>query len=65
MALGLGDFNKEIYYLGNLLDKVQIRISLSDNNDKLPTDDNYWTDFFDETYNESYYRNQILSAAEL
>ena len=63
MALGLGEFNKEIYYLGNLLDKAQIRVSLSDNNDKLPTDNNYWTDFFDETYNQSYYQQQILDAA--
>lgn len=64
IALGLGDFDRGIYYLGNLLDKVQIRISLSDNNDKLPTDNNYWTDFFDESYNKSFYSKQILDISE-
>ena len=64
IALGLGDFDKGIYYLGNLLDPVQIRISLSDDNDRLPTDDNYWADFFDRSKNRSYYRSQILNAVE-
>lgn len=63
IALGLGDFDKGIYYLGNLLDSIQIRISLSDDNDRLPTDNNYWTDFFDRSKDESYYRRQILDAA--
>lgn len=64
IALGLGDFDKGIYYLGNLLDPIQIRISLSDDNDKLPTDNNYWTDFFDRSKNRSYYRSQILNEME-
>lgn len=64
MALGLGDFDKELYYLGNLLDPVQIRISLSDDNNMPPSDNGWWADFFDRTHNESFYRRQILSAAE-
>lgn len=63
MALGLGDFNIGIYYLGNLLDPVQIKISLSDDNDKLPTDSRYWGDFFDRSRDKAYYREQILGAA--
>ena len=35
-----------LFYIGNLTDKVQIRVSLSDDNDKLPTDNAYWKDFF-------------------
>ena len=40
-----------------MLDPIQIRISLSDDNDRLPTDDNYWADFFDRSKNRSYYRS--------
>ena len=47
-----------------MLDPIQIRISLSDDNDRLPTDDNYWADFFDRSKNRSYYRSQILNAVE-
>jgi len=64
MALGLGDFDVGIYYLGNLLDPVQVRISLSDDNDRPPTDDRYWADFFDRSKDKAYYRAQILSAME-
>lgn len=64
MALGLGDFDVGIYYLGNLLDPVQIKVSLSDDNDRLPTDSRYWGDFFDRSKDKAYYREQILSAAE-
>jgi len=65
MALGLGDFaGEEIYYLGNLLEPVQIRVSLSDDNDRPPSDNAYWADFFDRSKNEAYYGNLILSAAE-
>lgn len=38
--------NLPLFYIGNLTDKVQIRVSLSDDNDKLPTDNAYWKDFF-------------------
>lgn len=47
-----------------MLDPIQIRISLSDDNDRLPTDDNYWADFFDRSKDRSYYRSQILNAVE-
>lgn len=66
IALGLNDFKSagEIYYLGNLVDEVQIRVSLSDDNDRPPTDNAYWKDFFDKSYNEAFYTNQILSSAD-
>lgn len=35
-----------LYYIGKITDKTQIRISLSNDNDKLPTDNAYWKDFF-------------------
>lgn len=35
-----------LFYIGELTAKTQIRISLSDDNDKLPTDNAYWKDFF-------------------
>lgn len=35
-----------LYYIGELTSKTQIRVSLSDDNDKLPTDNAYWKDFF-------------------
>jgi len=65
MALGFGDFNVGIYYLGNLLDPVQIRVSLSDDNNQPPTNDRYWTDFFDRSYDKEFYRKQILSAIDV
>lgn len=36
-----------LYYLGELTDRVQIRISRTGNNKTLPTDDNAWYDFFE------------------
>lgn len=63
MALGLGEFDKGIYYLGNLLDPVQIRVSLSDGNDRPPNDDRWWADFFDRSRDEEFYRGQIVSSA--
>lgn len=35
-----------LFYIGDPLGKTRIRVSLSANNDKLPTDDLYWKDFF-------------------
>lgn len=35
-----------LYYLGSLLQPTKIRVSLSSGNDKLPTDDGWWKDFF-------------------
>ena len=35
-----------LYFIGDLSKKTQIRISLSDDNDRLPTDNAYWKDFF-------------------
>lgn len=63
MALGQGDFDKGIYYLGNLLDPVQIRVSLSDGNDRPPNDDRWWADFFDRSRDEEFYRGQIVGSA--
>ncbi len=35
-----------LYYLGDVLQPTRIRVSLSSGNDKLPTDDAWWKDFF-------------------
>lgn len=66
MALGTGRYQgRGIYYLGNLLDPVQIRISKVDYNNRPPNaSGDYWEDFFDRTRDENFYRNQILSAAD-
>ena len=35
-----------LFYIGDSTARTRIRVSLSANNDKLPTDDAYWKDFF-------------------
>lgn len=48
-----------LYYLGDITKKVQIRVSLSSSNTALPTDDNYWKDFF-PTNNEEKMRLSVM-----
>ena len=48
-----------LFYIGDLTQKVQIRVSLSDDNDKLPTDNAYWKDFFVNN-DKSRFQNIIL-----
>ena len=35
-----------LFYIGDVTQKVQIRVSKVDHNDKLPNDDSAWKDFF-------------------
>lgn len=35
-----------LFCIGDMTQPVQIRVSLSSNNDHLPTDDGWWKDFF-------------------
>jgi len=66
IALGQGEFrNKPIYYLGNLLSRVQIRVSLTDGNNRPPNDSSCWKDFFDRSRDASFYTQQILSVADM
>ncbi len=48
-----------LYYLGDIMQKVQIRVSLSASNTALPTDDSYWKDFF-PTNNEAKMRLSVM-----
>ena len=41
--------NMPLYCLGDLLQPAKIRVSLSDDNTHLPTDDAWWRDFFADT----------------
>lgn len=49
-----------LYYLGNLKQPAQIRVSLVDNNDTLPTNDDCWKDFF-VSEDTTKFKNAILS----
>jgi len=49
-----------LYYLGNPKQPAQIRVSLVDNNDTLPTNDDCWKDFF-VSEDTSKFKNAILS----
>lgn len=62
MALGRNGYDS-IYYIGNLLDHAQIKISKIDYNDKEPYLSDYWEDFFDEKYRLDYYKDAIRSEA--
>lgn len=41
-----------LYFIGDINKPAQIRISLSDDNNTTPDNDNYWTDMFDTTSEE-------------
>ena len=51
-----------LFYIGDVTKKVQIRVSLSDDNDQLPTNDAWWKDFFVNN-DESRFQEEILSCA--
>ncbi len=48
-----------LFYIGDQLKNTQIRVSLSNDNDQLPTNDQYWTDFFVNN-DTSRFANQII-----
>lgn len=50
---------KQLYYLGDITQKVQIRVSLSSSNTELPSNDRYWKDFF-PTNNEDKMRLSVM-----
>ena len=62
MAVGMDGYDS-IYYLGNLLDRVQVKVSKVDYNDKEPYLTAYWEDFFDRNYTRQYYADRIMEEA--
>lgn len=49
-----------LYYLGDIKQKTKIRVSLSDDNDAIPSDDAYWKDFFVDS-SDTKFESELLS----
>lgn len=54
--------NYPLYFLGDLKDKAQIRVSKCDKNLALPSDDEYWEDFFKSNNKEEFSQQLLLCA---
>lgn len=49
-----------LYCIGDIKNKTKIRVSLSDDNDQLPTNDQYWKDFFVDT-SDTRFSEELIS----
>jgi hypothetical protein len=54
---------KQLYYIGNIEQPAQLRVSLVDNNKELPTNSLYWTDSF-RISTDNDYKSKITSNAK-
>ena len=52
-----------LFYLGDIRKNTQIRISLCDNNDKLPNNDGYWKDLFVNN-DKAKFQSELLNRAK-